>query len=573
MNNKLYGFGTASQIVIAHAYKYSYFSLEYDGEKIDESQIDVSLNILNSAAAMAKDELDRIINTHKKQFNKEAFDILSGQLELLKDPEFIPKIQNKIIMEHCSPKRAIYEITTAYAGALERIDNPYWQERSVDIRDAGIRLQKMLIKNISSPTDRHTSPFLLVTGELSASEVAKLDTELVLGFATSKGSPTSHCAIFAKILNIPAVLGIPNLLESVSDGDILILDGEHGEIIVSPDEHTVAEYQKRAIALQNEYTLYVKSAKTPAQTSDGKSIIVEANIGTIAEIEQANINDEARVGLFRTEWQCLVKGYIMNENELTEEYVYAAKQLAPPGYLTIRTLDIGGDKVPDGGPFPHENNPALGYRGIRRSLGDKDGFKRQLRAILRASAYGDVRILLPMISTAEEILEARECLAELYAEFEASKQSFDKNIKLGIMIETPAAAIASNILANHVDFFSIGTNDLIQYLMSADRENSRVSKLCSYRQPAVIHLLDHIIKNANAAGISLSLCGDMASDVTVLPILIGLGIDTISVPTPLIGKIKQHIRTLDSCKCKALITQIKRAQTEAEVSALLNKFQ
>jgi multiphosphoryl transfer protein len=431
------------------------------------------------------------------------------------------------------------------------IEDSYLQERVDDVLDVGQRVLRLLTGNV--PANLHLqSPAILVATDLTPSDTARLDPTKVLGICTTSGSATSHSAIIARTLGIPAVLGVDAQVLHLADGTIMALDGESGKAWVEPESDILEQLQAKREAWQTAQQQARATAHQPAITLDGRQVNVFANIGSISDVQVAVANGAEGVGLLRTEFLYLDRTSAPTEEEQLEVY-QAIAQVLDNRPLIIRTLDIGGDK-----PLPYlrvgltEANPFLGWRGIRLCLGLPELFKTQLRAILRASVGHQIKIMLPMIATLTEVRAAKVLLGEVQAELNQAGIPFDAAIKLGIMVEVPSAVAIADRLAAEVDFFSIGTNDLTQYIMAGDRTNPRVANLVDALQPAVLRMVQQTVQAAHAAGISVGLCGELAADTLATPILLGLGLDELSVNPQSIPAIKQTIHHLSLKESEAI---------------------
>jgi phosphotransferase system enzyme I (PtsI) len=455
---------------------------------------------------------------------------------------------------------------------FDLLDDEYMKERALDIKDVGNRLLKHLLgaPDISLPED--TQPFVLVVRELSPSQLVHLKPELVLGIVTMVGSPTSHSAIMARAFGIPMVMGVEGKLEHAIDtGDLLIIDGGAGLLQVDPTPEMVSRYteiRKRQFAVREQL---LSIAEVPAVTPDGVTLTLAANISSLKELEAALNNGAEGVGLFRTEFLYMDRDHFPTEEQQFEVYRAVAEKLKGET-LIIRTLDIGGDKQLDYYELPDEVNPFLGFRAIRFSLERKDLFKIQLRAILRASVYGDVQIMYPLIASVEEVREANEVLAEAQLELTEAGIPHRLDIPTGIMIEVPAAVAIADLLAKEVSFFSIGTNDLIQFTLAVDRMNEQISYLYEPYHPAILRMLRTVTNAAKERGIPVSVCGEIAGDVNALPIWLGLGIEELSLSAQAILPLKESMLRTKASDSRRLLEEMFRCSTAREVRMLADRF-
>jgi phosphotransferase system enzyme I (PtsI) len=419
------------------------------------------------------------------------------------------------------------------------IEDEYLRERSADVEDVGRRILNNLTGNTSdiSDVDENT---VIVAHDLTPSDPAQLDRNKVIAFLTDIGGRTSHSAIMSRTLEIPAVVGMKDITSCAKTGDVVIVDGIEGTAIINPDEKTIKEYEARKEAYEKEKEELKKLASVETTTKSGKRVLVAGNIGKQSDVEQVIKNGADAIGLFRTEFLYMDRDEMPGEEEQFEVYKYVLENMGKRP-VVIRTLDIGGDKKLSYLPLPEEMNPFLGYRAIRLCLDRHDIFKVQLRALLRASVYGNLKIMFPMISSLEEILQAKDVIKECREELKKEGKQYKDDIEIGIMVEIPAAAVNSEELANYVDFFSIGTNDLIQYTLAADRMNEKVSYLYNPMHPAVLKLIKMTIESAHKAGKWCGMCGEMAGDEKAIPTLVEYGLDEFSMSASSILKAKQII--------------------------------
>lgn len=427
---------------------------------------------------------------------------------------------------------------------FNEIDDEYLRARVDDVRDVFGRLIAALTGSSDNPFKDIPDGSVIVAKELLPSDTASMDFSKIRAFVTEKGSATSHVSIIARSQGIPALIGLKGCLEEINDGDELLVNGTLGTLVVNPDSESSIQFDALLAIGEKTSEMISAAAFGRAVSPDGKEILVYGNAGNLDEVRIAIERGADGIGLFRSEFLYMQESSLPTEERQFEAYRDAARYCSGKP-LTIRTLDIGGDKALPYLNLPKEDNPFLGFRAIRISLKRPDLFKTQIRAILRSSAYGNVRIMLPMISTLEEVKKAKELIVDCMAELDNEDIPFNENIEVGIMIETPAAAIIADLLAAEVDFFSIGTNDLTQYIMAADRGNGDVSDLYDPKNRAVLRAIGMAVDAASKAGIPVGICGEMASDQSATSILIGLGVDSLSVSAPSVAKIKYRIRTLE----------------------------
>jgi phosphotransferase system enzyme I (PtsI) len=476
------------------------------------------------------------------------------------------EIQGVIERQYKAAEVAVKEVIDKFVGMFDVIDDEYMKERAMDIRDVGNRLLKHLLGDMEEearpPSDE---PYILVAKEVSPSQLAQLDPSKVLGIATMVGGRTSHTAIMARAMSLPLVLGLEGkLMKPISNGDMLIVDGEEGALFVSPDAATIEAFRERQAKWLAQKEQLQQIADVPSITMDRKVIRLMANINTGKELDSALKNGAMGVGLFRTEFLYMDRDTLPSEEEQFDIYRAAAEKLGGRP-LIVRTMDIGGDKRIDYMALAKEDNPFLGYRAIRISLTRPDVFRAQLRAILRASCYGNVKLMYPMISSVEEVREANARLEEAKRELIAEGKPFNAKLEVGITIEVPAAVMVADALAKEVSFFSIGTNDLVQYALAVDRMNETIAHLYDPYHPAVIRLLSMTVEAAKRAGIPVAVCGELAGDVKSLPIWLGLGIEELSISVQSILQVKNRLLQSDLEQSRILLQELLALPTAKEV--------
>lgn len=496
----------------------------------------------NLAHTASVQEVALIVETAKKDKRTEQAEIMEAHLGIMSDPVLAENILAKIGQGASAPvavKDTVEEIAQMFAG----LENPYLRERATDVRDVGSRIVRALLG--IKPTEFNASGIILCAADILPSVVAGLPRDKVVGLLLGQGSLTSHAVIMAKALGLPTLVGLGEQVQQIADGATAILDATNGQLIVSPAGEQLAAYGEKIKHEQGEQAQHMSRAQLPATTNDGKRIVVAANIGQPAEIVAAAHHGGEGVGLFRTEFLFMGRDSLPNEQEQFEAYKFVIEKCK--GHLcVIRTLDIGGDKPLPYLAIPKEDNPFLGWRAIRISLKRTDIFRTQLRAILRAAAFGKTAIMLPMIVSISEIVQTKALLAQARAELYEEGEYVPADIPLGIMVETPAAAVMAHELAKECDFFSIGTNDLVQYTLAADRGNQNVSYLFDHFHPAVLRLIAMTVRAAHASKIWVGVCGEMAGDPLATKLLISLGVDELSMSAPAIPKIKHIISSIQS---------------------------
>lgn len=491
------------------------------------------------AILKAKEEIEAIKENAVKNFGEEKALIFEAHLMILEDEEFRASVIEKI-KQNINAEYAVKEMVEMFEGIFLSMEDEYMRERAADIRDIGGRIIGALKGEEKSSIGDIKDKCIIVAKDLTPSDTAQLNREYVLGFITELGGKTSHSAIIARALEIPAVSGIKDATEILKTGDLIILDGVKGIIYINPDESLIDEYQnkiQREMEEKRELLIY-KDRKV--LTKDGKRIEVAANISSKEEVDVALKYGADGIGLFRTEFLFMNRETAPTEEEQFEVYKYVLEKMDFRPVI-IRTLDVGGDKKIPYIDVGTEMNPFLGLRAIRLCFERLDLFKTQLKALLRASIYGNLKIMFPMISKVDEIKRAKEILEDVKAELKKAGQRFSDKIEIGIMIEVPSAAIISDLLAKEVDFFSIGTNDLIQYTLAVDRMNEKVSNIYEPSHPAVLRLIKMVIDNAHKEGKWVGMCGEMASDISMIPLLIDYGIDELSMSAPSVLKVKKEI--------------------------------
>ncbi|GAA0078241.1 phosphoenolpyruvate--protein phosphotransferase [Clostridium sp. CTA-5] len=483
---------------------------------------------LQKALDDSKSQLEVIKVKAEKEMGSEKAAVFEAHITLLDDPEFTGAMLSEIEMNSLNGLKAIENVTNSFVAIFESMDNDYMRERAADIKD----VSKRIISNFAGKggdafaiTENNT---VVVAHDLTPSDTAQLDRSKVVGFITNIGGRTSHAAIMARTLEIPAVLGLGDITTSVKNGDMVIVDGLTGDVIIDPSEDVLAEYKAKQEKFKKEQEELKKLIDVKTTTKSGRRIEVCGNIGKPEDVLGVLENGGDGVGLFRTEFLYMDRESAPTEEEQFESYKFVLEKMEGK-QVVIRTLDIGGDKTLPYLPLPEEMNPFLGYRAIRLCLDRKEIFKVQLRALLRASIYGNLCVMFPMISGLEEFQQAKEVVEECKAELKSEGKSFSESIQWGIMVEIPAAAVYADELAKHVDFFSIGTNDLIQYTLAADRMSEKVSYLYNPMHPAVLRLIKMTIDGAHKHGKWVGMCGEMAGDEAAIPTLVEYGLDEFSM--------------------------------------------
>ena len=568
MKPTLQGIAASDGIAIAKVYTLTEPDLTVTKVTVEDSEKEVSR--LDDALAASIKDVELIKETALKNLGEEEAQVFDAHLMVLSDPELIGQVKDSITSNKVNAESALKEVTDMFISIFAGMeDNPYMQERAADIRDVSKRiLAHLLGVKIPSPATIKDE-VIIVAADLTPSDTAQLNRQYVKAFVTDIGGRTSHSAIMARSLEIPAIVGTKEVTSIAKDGDIIIVDGLSGDVFLNPSEEVVAEYRAKAEAFALQQAEWEKLKDSKTYTKDGHQVELAANIGTPKDLEGVVHNGAEGVGLYRTEF------LYMDSHEMpTEEDQFEAYKAVLEGMngkpVVVRTMDIGGDKELPYLPLPHEMNPFLGYRAIRISLHEPAMFRTQLRALLRASVYGKLRIMFPMIATLNDFRGAKALLEEEKAKLIAEGVAVSDDIQVGIMIEIPAAAVLAHQFAKEVDFFSIGTNDLIQYTMAADRMNERVSYLYQPYNPSILTLIKHVIDSAHKEGKWAGMCGEMAGDQTAVPLLVGLGLDEFSMSASSVLKTRSLIAKLTLSDMQALADKaINECATVEEVEALV----
>ena len=568
MKPTLQGIAASDGIAIAKVYTLTEPDLTVTKVTVEDSEKEVSR--LDDALAASIKDVELIKETALKNLGEEEAQVFDAHLMVLSDPELIGQVKDSITSNKVNAESALKEVTDMFISIFAGMeDNPYMQERAADIRDVSKRiLAHLLGVKVPSPATIKDE-VIIVAADLTPSDTAQLNRQYVKAFVTDIGGRTSHSAIMARSLEIPAIVGTKEVTSIAKDGDIIIVDGLSGDVFLNPSEEVIAEYRAKAEAFAAQQAEWEKLKDSKTYTKDGHQVELAANIGTPKDLEGVVHNGAEGVGLYRTEF------LYMDSHEMpTEEDQFEAYKAVLEGMngkpVVVRTMDIGGDKELPYLPLPHEMNPFLGYRAIRISLNEPEMFRTQLRALLRASVYGKLRIMFPMIATLNDFRGAKALLEEEKAKLIAEGVAVSDDIQVGIMIEIPAAAVLAHQFAKEVDFFSIGTNDLIQYTMAADRMNERVSYLYQPYNPSILTLIKHVIDSAHKEGKWAGMCGEMAGDQTAVPLLVGLGLDEFSMSASSVLKTRSLISKLTLGDMQALAAKaINECATVEEVEALV----
>lgn len=566
---KLTGIGASKGIAIAKVYKFEQPVLNVS--KVESVNIESELSRLQTAIDKSKQDLERLRENARTSLGEDKAQIFDAHLLMLQDPEMNSAIENKIKAEGVNSEFAIDEVTNMFIMMFESMDNEYMRERAADIKDIKKRLlshlQGVLIPDLTAIAEE----VIIVAEDLTPSETSQLNRKFVKGFATNIGGRTSHSAIMARSLEIPAVVGLKSVLEEVKHGQMIILDGETGDVNLAPTDTDIQQANDKAAALAawREQIALLKDKKT--ETNDGVHVELGSNIGTPNDLEGVLANGAEAIGLYRTEFLYMDASEAPSEDAQYEAYkaVLSGMEGKP---VVVRTLDIGGDKELPYMHLPAEMNPFLGYRAVRICLADKPLFRVQLRALLRASVHGNLRIMFPMIATVDEFKEAKAFLEEVKAELIAEGVEVSDAIQVGMMIEIPAAAIIADQFAKYADFFSIGTNDLIQYTMAADRMNEKVSYLYQPYSPSILRLIKMVADAAHKHGRWAGMCGEMAGELNAIPLLLGLGLDELSMSATSVLPARELLSRISKKEAEALVEKALECETETEVVSLVEAF-
>jgi phosphotransferase system enzyme I (PtsI) len=566
------GIGVSPGIALGVVFIADDDALELAPMPVADEEIECELERFNQALEKSKEQLAQLgKNTMAGIIGNEIFET---HLMMVDDPKMRNEVEGRIRAERLNAGFIYSQVTMGYANVFAEMADPYLRARAQDIRDVSSRVLRNLLGSVSPLFPEAAYKHLLVARDITPSSTISLNCENVLGFATDMGSPTSHTAIISRALGIPAVVGCHDLSSKIKGGDQILLDGHTGVVILNPKPSTVDQFQKIGRKHSKAQRELQKLRGTRSQTKDGKAITLSANIRLSTDIHSVSEHGAEGIGLYRTELLYLNKPILPTEEEQYKIYAEAALG-AHPHRVIIRTVDIGGDKVMPALDLAPEANPFLGMRGLRFCLKERAMFRTQLRAILRTSVHRNVGLMFPMVTTMEELREAKAILQECRNELREKGILFDTQMEVGAMIETPAAALISDMIGKEVDFLSIGTNDLIQYTTAIDRQNDELAHLYQPTHPAVIRLLKMVVSGARTNGIWVGVCGEMAGDILLTPLLVGLGIDELSTSPSLVPQVKRAIRSLSSRECQELVRKVENGLTTQEIlfesSRLANK--
>jgi len=567
---KIYGVGAAEGIGIGVAKVVREQNVEVVKKTVSDSETEV--NNFMRVLDITKAETEEMSKALEKNASAKEAEILFGHIMLMSDPMLVDEIVNRIKGESVCAEYVIEEVCNQYAAVFASMDDELMQQRATDMIDIKTRLIKKVLGIENTDLSKLPYGSILVAKDLTPSMTAGLNPDNVLGIVTQFGGKTSHSAILARALEIPAVVGLSNLPEDISDDTDILLDGESGEVIILPTDNEKSDYENKKKNYDANKEMLKKYRELPSISKDGKKVEIAGNIGSPEDAKKVIENGGEGIGLFRTEFLFMDRDCMPTEEEQFESYKEVATAMEGKPVI-IRTLDIGGDKeIPYMG-IVQDENPFLGYRAIRLCLDRKDDiYIPQLRALLRASAFGNIKIMLPLITSMDEIREAKALISDIKKELDEKNIAYNKNIEVGIMVETAAASLLADIFAKEVDFFSIGTNDLIQYTMSVDRGNVKIAGLYSPFSPAVLRSINRIITEGKKAGIMVGMCGEAAADPLLIPVLLAWGMDEFSMSASSILKSRQIISGCDSKDLKAKVDKVLEMSTESEIKEYLKKL-
>ena len=561
---RIQGISGSRGVAVGNVYRYIQEEIVIPDYTVAEDQVEAEIGKFASAMAATLKQLDTIRQKALKDMGPEEAAIFEAHMQIAQDPSLSDGIKSLVETSHTNVVAATAQTIETFANIFLGMEDPYMRERGADIKDIGDRLMRNMLGMNPRGLSHISGAVILVARDLAPSDTASLDKNVVKGIVTAAGGPTSHAAIMARTLEIPAVMGVGDI-ESFVDGEKAVVLGTDGIVETNPSDADWTEYTNQAAAYQEELKRLRESANLEATTTDGHHVELFGNIGKSKDAKHALTMGAQGIGLYRTEFLYMENDELPTEDVQFEEYKKVAEDMQGQPVI-IRTMDIGGDKELKCLDLPSEMNPFLGYRAIRISLNRPDIFKVQLRALLRASSFGDIHIMYPMIASVEEVKQANAMLEECKAELTAEGKEFNKDIKVGIMIEVPAAAVISPILAKYVDFFSIGTNDLCQYTLAVDRMNESIGSLYQPLHPGVLRLIKHVIDASHEQGKFTGMCGELASDPVATMILLGLGLDEFSMTASSIPLIKKILRSVSKAECEEVANKALAMDTAEEIT-------
>ena len=563
------GIAASDGVAIARAYLLVEPDLSFERDKV--ADVDAEINKFRNAIDTSKVELTKIRNNAEDNIGPDKAAIFDAHLLILDDPEIIKPVEEKISNEQVNAPTALTDVTSQFVTIFESMDNEYMKERAADVRDVSKRVLAHIL-GVTLPNPSMIDENVVIIGnDLTPSDTAQLNKEFVQGFVTNIGGRTSHSAIMSRSLEIASVVGTKSITEEVQQGDMIIVDGMTGEVIINPTEDEVIAYQNKRERFFKDKEELKKLRDEETTTVDGVNVELAANIGTPKDLDGVMDNGAEGIGLYRTEFLYMGRDEMPSEDEQLEAYKSVLEEMDGKR-VVVRTLDIGGDKELPYLNLPEEMNPFLGYRAIRLCLNEPEIFRPQLRALLRASTYGKLSIMFPMVATVQEFRDAKALLNEEKEKLIKEGVEVAEDIELGIMVEIPATAALADVFAKEVDFFSIGTNDLIQYTMAADRMSERVSYLYQPYNPSILRLVKQVIDASHQEGKWTGMCGEMAGDATAIPVLLGLGLDEFSMSATSVLKARRQIKGLSQNEMRELANRALDCVSADEVEDLVQSY-
>lgn len=569
MSQRMNGIAASDGVAIARAYLLVEPDLSFERDKV--ADVDAEINKFRNAIDTSKVELTKIRNNAEDNIGPDKAAIFDAHLLILDDPEIIKPVEEKISNEQVNAPTALTEVTSQFVTIFESMDNEYMKERAADVRDVSKRVLAHILGMTLPNPSMIDENVVIIGNDLTPSDTAQLNKEFVQGFVTNIGGRTSHSAIMSRSLEIASVVGTKSITEEVQQGDMIIVDGMTGEVIINPTEDEVIAYQNKRERFFKDKEELKKLRDEETTTVDGVNVELAANIGTPEDLNGVIDNGAEGIGLYRTEFLYMGRDEMPSEDEQFEAYKSVLQEMDGKR-VVVRTLDIGGDKELPYLNLPEEMNPFLGYRAIRLCLNEPEIFRPQLRALLRASTYGKLSIMFPMVATVQEFRDAKALLNEEKEKLIKEGVEVAEDIELGIMVEIPATAALADVFAKEVDFFSIGTNDLIQYTMAADRMSERVSYLYQPYNPSILRLVKQVIDASHQEGKWTGMCGEMAGDATAIPVLLGLGLDEFSMSAISVLKARRQIKGLSQNEMRELANRALDCVSADEVEDLVQSY-